>query len=100
MKEENRRKVVKAFKVVYIVLIAVSSTIKSGLIWAIDDTFNGLMAVPNLICLLALQSLVAKITKNYFDRKKGLDVKPMLSAYPDMNEQSIQDIQSSNEGMH
>ena len=100
MKEENRRKVVKAFKVVYIVLIAVSSTIKSGLIWAIDDTFNGLMAVPNLICLLALQSLVAKITKNYFDRKKGLDVKPMLSAYPDMNEQFIKDIQSSNEGMH
>jgi hypothetical protein len=26
-----------------------------------------------------------RITKNYFDRKKGLNVKPMLSAYEDLN---------------
>ena len=30
--------------------------------------------------------LIAKITKNYFDRKKGKDVKPMLSAYEEFNE--------------
>ena len=70
--------------------------IHSDLIWAIDDTFNGLMAVPNLICLIALNGLVVKITKNYFDRKKGKDVKPMLSAYPDMNEEFKQDIMTDN----
>ena len=30
-----------------------------------------------------MSGLVAKITKNYFDRKKGKDVVPMLSAYPE-----------------
>ena len=70
------------------------------MIWAIDDTFNGLMAVPNLICLIALNGLVAKITKNYFDRKRGKKVEPMLSAYPDMNEEFKHDIMTHNAGMN
>ncbi len=85
---------VTVFKVLYVVLIAFSATIHSELIWAIDDTFNGLMAVPNLICLIALNGLVVKITKNYFDRKKGKKVEPMLSAYEDMNEEFKEDIKS------
>ena len=97
--EEKRRIPVKAFKILYIVLIAFSATIHSELIWAIDDTFNGLMAVPNLICLVALSGLVAKITKNYFDRKKGADIEPMLSAYPEMNEEFKQDILTQNAEM-
>ena len=99
MTKENRRRVVAVFKVVYVLLIAASATIKSDLVWAIDDTFNGLMAVPNLICLIALQSLVGKITKNYFDRKKGIDVEPMLSAYSDVNEHFKKDIASNNINM-
>ena len=99
VKEEKRKYIVTAFKVLYVVLIALSSTIHSDLIWAIDDTFNGLMAVPNLICLIALNGLVVKITKNYFDRKKGLDVEPMLSAYPEMNKEFIEDIKTENEEM-
>ena len=90
--EEKRKYSVTAFKVMYVVLIAVSTLIQGDLIWAIDDTFNGLMAVPNLICLVALNGLVVKITKNYFDRKKGKKVEPMLSAYPEMNEEFKKDI--------
>lgn len=70
-----------AFKLVYLVIIIASAVIESELVWAISDTCNGLMAVPNLIALVAMSGLVAKITKNYFQRKKGKDVKPMLSAY-------------------
>ena len=99
VKEEKRKYIVTAFKVLYVVLIALSSTIHSELIWAIDDTFNGLMAIPNLICLIALNGLVVKITKNYFDRKKGIDVEPMLSAYPEMNQEFIEDIKTENEEM-
>lgn len=94
--EQKRRVTVIVFKVVYVVLIACSAVIRSELIWAIDDTFNGLMAVPNLICLVALSGLVAKITKNYFDRKKGADIEPMLSAYPDMNAEFKADILAEN----
>ncbi len=97
--EKKRKGIVTGFKVLYVVLIAASSMIHSDLIWAIDDTFNGLMAVPNLICLIALNGLVVKITKNYFDRKKGKDVTPMLSAYPDMNEEFIEDIKTENAEM-
>ncbi|MBR7060641.1 MAG: alanine:cation symporter family protein, partial [Eubacterium sp.] len=99
VKEEKRKYIVTGFKVLYVVLIAASSVIHSDLIWAIDDTFNGLMAVPNLICLIALSGLVVKITKNYFDRKKGADIEPMLSAYPEMNAEFIEDIMTDDEEM-
>ena len=87
------------FKVLYVLLIAVSATIHSQVVWDISDTCNGLMALPNLICLVALSGLVAKITKNYFDRKKGKKIEPMLSAYPDMNEAFKQDILSGDNEM-
>ena len=99
VKGDRRKHIITAFKVLYVVLIAVSSLIKSDLVWAIDDTFNGLMALPNLICLLALSGLVVKITRNYFDRKKGKDVEPMLSAYPEINEEFKEDILSENKQM-
>lgn len=100
MKEENRKYPVIIFKVLYVVLIAVSATIHSQVVWDISDTCNGLMAAPNLICLVGLSGLVAKITKNYFDRKKGADIEPMLSAYPDMNEEFKQDILSGDREMN
>ncbi len=74
------------FKVLYVVLIVASAIIESDLAWAISDTCNGLMAIPNLIALIGLSGLVCRITKNYYDRKKGMKVKPMLSAYEDLNE--------------
>jgi AGCS family alanine or glycine:cation symporter len=57
------------------------------------------MAIPNLICVIALSGLVAKITKNYYDRKKGKKLEPMLSGYPEMNEEFKQDIMSGDEEM-
>lgn len=98
-KDAHRKAITTAFKVFYVVMIAVSATIQGDLIWAIDDTFNGLMAIPNLICLVALSGLVAKITKNYFDRKTGKNAEPMLSAYPEMNEEFKQDILTEIEEM-
>ena len=99
LKEEHRKIPVTIFKVLYVLLIAVSATIHSQVVWDISDTFNGLMALPNLICLVALSGLVWKITKNYFDRKKGAKIEPMLSAYPDMNEEFKQDIMSGDQEM-
>ena len=83
---EKGKKIAKnVFKVLYILLVIVSAIIDGELAWAISDTCNGLMALPNLIGLVVLSGLLVKITKNYFDRKKGLDVVPMLSAYDDDN---------------
>ena len=74
------------FKVAYVLLVIVAAIMDNTLAWEISDTFNGLMALPNLVGLVIMSGLVAKITKNYFDRKKGLNVAPMLSAYPEQNE--------------
>ncbi len=90
--DKGRKIATTVFKVAYVLLVIVSALIDGELAWAISDTFNGLMALPNLIGLVIMSGLVAKITKNYFDRKKGLNVKPMLSAYEEQNEQFIIDL--------
>ena len=55
------------------------------LAWDLSDTFNGLMAIPNLIGVITLSPVVMRITKNYVDRKiKGEKEKPMLSAFPEI----------------
>ena len=73
------------FKVVYVATLAFGAITKNDFIWALDDMFNALMALPNLIALILLSGTIVKITKNYYDRKKGLDIEPMLSAYPEVN---------------
>ncbi len=94
---DNGRKIaVTVFKIVYVLLVIAAALINGELAWAISDTFNGLMALPNLIGLVLMSGLVVKITKNYFDRKKGKDVVPMLSAYPEVNAQFICDLQEEN----
>ena len=94
LSDKKRKIPTMIFKVVYVLLIVFSSAISSDLIWALDDTFNGLMALPNLIALVFLSGQIVRITKNYFDRKKGKDVEPMLSAYPEQNEQFKEDIKN------
>ena len=39
---------------------------KLDLVWTIADTFNGFMAVPNLVALLGLSGVVVRLTKEYF----------------------------------
>ncbi len=89
--EKGRKISILVFKIVYILLVIVAAIINGELAWAISDTFNGLMALPNLIGLVIMSGLVVKIAKNYFARKKGEDVEPMLSAYPEVNAQFIAD---------
>ena len=71
---------VKVYKVIFVLMIVSGAVMNSSLAWDISDTFNGLMMIPNLIGVVALSPLVAKITKNYISRKiKGNAEAPMLS---------------------
>ena len=56
-------KVLPVYSVIVVVFILVGSTLKVDLVWAMADFFNGLMAVPNLLALLALSGVVAAIDK-------------------------------------
>ena len=60
----------KPFMVVYSLMAIVGATIDLGLLWSIADTFNGLMAIPNLIALFLLSGTVVKLTGEYFSKEK------------------------------
>ena len=56
-------KALPVYSVIVVVFILLGSTLKGDLVWAMADFFNGLMAVPNLLALLALSGVVVAIDK-------------------------------------
>ncbi|WP_130837424.1 alanine/glycine:cation symporter family protein [Lachnoclostridium sp. Marseille-P6806] len=58
-------KAVRPFMVVYSLVSILGATVKLGLIWDIADTFNGLMAIPNLIALMLLSGTVVRLVREY-----------------------------------
>ena len=59
-------KVIKPFMFLYSLVAIVGATMDLGLLWDIADTFNGLMAIPNLIALFLLSGTVARLAREYF----------------------------------
>ena len=59
-------KEIKPFMVIYSLVAILGATANLGLMWSIAETFNGLMAIPNLIALFLLSGTVVKLTKEYF----------------------------------
>lgn len=53
------------YRVVFSVLTYVGATFSLDLVWTFSDIANGLMAVPNLIGLIALSGVLAKDTKEF-----------------------------------
>ena len=53
------------YKATQILFILFASVMKIDLVWSISDTFNGLMALPNLIALLFLSGQVVKECRRY-----------------------------------
>lgn len=62
-------RLVKPFMVVYSLVAIVGATVDLGLIWGIADTFNGLMAIPNLIALFLLSGKVAELVRKHEQSK-------------------------------
>ena len=60
----------KPFMLVYSLVAIVGATMDLGLMWSIAETFNGLMAIPNLIAAFLLSGVVVKMVKEYFETEK------------------------------
>ena len=60
----------KIYQWVFIFFIIVGSCLELDVVWVIAETFNGFMAIPNLIALLLLSPVVIKLTKEYFENEK------------------------------
>lgn len=67
---KNNQKVTKVYRWLYIACVFIGPYMTVKAVWTIADIFNGLMAIPNLIALLALSGVTAVETKKYFDKKK------------------------------
>ena len=61
-------KVIRPFMVVYSLIAIIGATVDLDLIWGIADTFNGLMAIPNLIAVFLLSGTVFGLVKEYFKK--------------------------------
>ncbi len=62
-------KVNKPFMIVYALVAIVGATMNLGLMWSIAETFNGLMAIPNLIAVFLLSGVVVQLVKEQVDNK-------------------------------
>lgn len=66
----NNAKAIKYYRWLYILCVFIGPYMTVSAVWTIADIFNGLMAIPNLIALLALSGVVARETKEYFKNLK------------------------------
>lgn len=64
-------KINRPFMLVYALVAMLGATADLGLLWSVADTFNGLMAIPNLIALFLLSGTVVKLVREHFNGKLG-----------------------------
>lgn len=70
----KNKAVVMGYRVLYIFCVFIGPYMTVSAVWTIADIFNGLMAFPNLVALFALSGVVAKDTKDYFNRLKNGEI--------------------------
>lgn len=58
------------YRVVYVAFVFVGAVAQIGIVWLVADCFNVLMAVPNLIAIIALSGVVVRATKEHFAKKR------------------------------
>ena len=66
----GKMKSVKVYRWIYIIAVFIGPYMTVSAVWTIADIFNGLMAIPNMVALFALSGVVAKETKDFFERRK------------------------------
>jgi AGCS family alanine or glycine:cation symporter len=57
---------VQPYRILFVLVVGLGAVAKLDFVWSLSDTFNGLMAIPNLIGLLALSPVIVKETRDYF----------------------------------
>ncbi|MDY5231760.1 MAG: sodium:alanine symporter family protein [Eubacteriales bacterium] len=66
----DREGVIKAYRYIYILAVLVGPYLTVSFVWTMADIFNGLMAIPNLIALVALSGVVATETRKFLEKHK------------------------------
>lgn len=61
---------IRIYRIIFTLMVALGGFLSLHIVWTIADIVNGLMAIPNLIALLALSPVVIKESRAYFDKIK------------------------------
>lgn len=64
----DKQHIVKGYRWIYILAVFIGPYMTVSAVWTIADIFNGLMAIPNLIAVIALSGVIVKETKLYFEK--------------------------------
>ena len=67
----------KPYRLLWTAFVLVGAVTHLDLVWLVADTLNAFMAFPNLVSLLLLSPVVAKVTKDYFDRQGATQALPV-----------------------
>jgi AGCS family alanine or glycine:cation symporter len=57
------------YRWIYVIALFIGAVVELELVWNFSDITLGMMALPNLIALIALSGVVISLTKDYFSRK-------------------------------
>lgn len=64
-----KERAVKAFRILFVIFVAVGTLLKLETVWRVSDIMNGCMAFPNLIGLVGLSAIIVSETNKYFYKK-------------------------------
>ena len=64
----RRQWAVKLYRLLYVLVVFVGPYLTVSVVWGVADVFNGLMAFPNLVALVLLSPVVARTTRDFFQR--------------------------------
>ena len=64
---------VKIYRWIYILAVFIGPYMTVSAVWTIADIFNGLMALPNMIALFALNGVVVAETKKFFEKHNKMN---------------------------
>ena len=65
---------IKVYRLLYVLVVFIGPYLTVSVVWGIADTFNGLMAFPNLVALILLSPTVGRLTRDYFRRLKAGEI--------------------------
>ena len=71
----GKKGIIKVYRWVYIIVVFFGPYMTVSAVWTIADIVNGLMAIPNMIALFALNGVVTKEVKDFFHRKKKAELR-------------------------
>ena len=66
----KRQWIVKLYRFLYVAVVFVGPYLTVSVVWGLADTFNGLMAFPNLVALILLSPVVWRVTKDFLRRQQ------------------------------